>query len=236
MPGRWPRGTSWGMLRRTLRSVRQDQVQVAELVPEVAGVQRVGEPVCEIGGVALHRGPQPAAFQDVNVLGRERTLVELFDAPALMPGHPHRCLQVRRKVPRRRVIELTGLGIPQPDPAGAQPQQIRDQAECPLQGLLHIGRTVKGFGDGVEDPQLPDVRILRTPRLLCGRCLTLVLRHASSWLSVPFACRPRLPLSRSEEHTSELQSRQYLVCRLLLEKKKNKQHVAPYTTQKSPTP
>src|SRR3712207_8740478 len=28
-------------------------------------------------------------------------------------------------------------------------------------------------------------------------------------------------LGRSEEHTSELQSRQYLVCRLLLEKKKN---------------
>src|SRR3712207_7365832 len=27
--------------------------------------------------------------------------------------------------------------------------------------------------------------------------------------------------SRSEEHTSELQSRQYLVCRLLLDKKKN---------------
>src|SRR3712207_6693632 len=39
---------------------------------------------------------------------------------------------------------------------------------------------------------------------------------------------PTMPLSRqklkrSEEHTSELQSRQYLVCRLLLEKKK-KQH------------
>src|SRR5438445_9343360 len=32
--------------------------------------------------------------------------------------------------------------------------------------------------------------------------------------------RRRLP--RSEEHTSELQSRQYLVCRLLLEKKKKK--------------
>src|SRR5438445_13811800 len=29
-----------------------------------------------------------------------------------------------------------------------------------------------------------------------------------------------LELDRSEEHTSELQSRQYLVCRLLLEKKK----------------
>src|SRR3712207_7555966 len=33
------------------------------------------------------------------------------------------------------------------------------------------------------------------------------------------APRPRPP-PRSEEHTSELQSRQYLVCRLLLEKKK----------------
>src|SRR3712207_7557934 len=30
-----------------------------------------------------------------------------------------------------------------------------------------------------------------------------------------------LPVTRSEEHTSELQSRQYLVCRLLLEKKNN---------------
>src|SRR3712207_8806925 len=33
--------------------------------------------------------------------------------------------------------------------------------------------------------------------------------------------RPGTP-ARSEEHTSELQSRQYLVCRLLLEKKKTK--------------
>src|SRR3712207_7220771 len=32
------------------------------------------------------------------------------------------------------------------------------------------------------------------------------------------------PLVRSEEHTSELQSRQYLVCRLLLEKKKKNSH------------
>src|SRR3712207_7701767 len=34
--------------------------------------------------------------------------------------------------------------------------------------------------------------------------------------------RRLLPAARSEEHTSELQSRQYLVCRLLLEKKKIK--------------
>src|SRR3712207_9008499 len=36
----------------------------------------------------------------------------------------------------------------------------------------------------------------------------------------PGAGSRRLRLLRSEEHTSELQSRQYLVCRLLLEKKK----------------
>src|SRR3712207_7165477 len=44
-----------------------------------------------------------------------------------------------------------------------------------------------------------------------------------------------VPMLRSEEHTSELQSRQYLVCRLLLEKKKKKKVLthsshAPYNT------
>src|SRR3712207_8715743 len=34
-----------------------------------------------------------------------------------------------------------------------------------------------------------------------------------------------LDTSRSEEHTSELQSRQYLVCRLLLEKKKKNRKI-----------
>src|SRR5690349_23479957 len=41
---------------------------------------------------------------------------------------------------------------------------------------------------------------------------------------------------RSEEHTSELQSRRDLVCRLLLEKKKyNTKHSAPKTTRTSAT-
>src|SRR3712207_7974664 len=43
----------------------------------------------------------------------------------------------------------------------------------------------------------------------------------------PTSSRESAYSSRSEEHTSELQSRQYLVCRLLLEKKKkyNSRHV-----------
>src|SRR3712207_7052423 len=39
--------------------------------------------------------------------------------------------------------------------------------------------------------------------------------------------------SRSEEHTSELQSRQYLVCRLLLEKKKKlRNRIRRYSTRR----
>src|SRR3712207_9016266 len=40
----------------------------------------------------------------------------------------------------------------------------------------------------------------------------------------------RVELARSEEHTSELQSRQYLVCRLLLEKKKYTSHLTHITS------
>src|SRR5258707_6003016 len=43
-----------------------------------------------------------------------------------------------------------------------------------------------------------------------------------------------LRISRSEEHTSELQSRQYLVCRLLLEKKKKfRNHSIAYSIANS---
>src|SRR3712207_8631624 len=61
---------------------------------------------------------------------------------------------------------------------------------------------------------------------------------SSGWCSTSRpTCRGRrrspTGTSRSEEHTSELQSRQYLVCRLLLEKKKKnnamkKKHIQLY--------
>src|ERR1035438_10571852 len=48
---------------------------------------------------------------------------------------------------------------------------------------------------------------------------------------------PRSFISRSEEHTSELQSLRHLVCRLLLEKKKNKpRQVHPRTPTPGPPP
>src|SRR3712207_8992802 len=51
-----------------------------------------------------------------------------------------------------------------------------------------------------------------------GRVGEVAQRRPSLWR---FQSTSRSWLCRSEEHTSELQSRQYLVCRLLLEKKKN---------------
>src|SRR3712207_7189843 len=44
--------------------------------------------------------------------------------------------------------------------------------------------------------------------------------HSTIALCTSNPCTERAEPERSEEHTSELQSRQYLVCRLLLEKKK----------------
>src|SRR3712207_8616987 len=67
-------------------------------------------------------------------------------------------------------------------------------------------RVADGLGDGVR------VALGRGVRF--GRALALAL------VPVPVPVGRALPVARSEEHTSELQSRQYLVCRLLLEKKK----------------
>src|SRR3712207_8365927 len=62
---------------------------------------------------------------------------------------------------------------------------------------------------GTRNPQLAHASRSRVP----GR------------IGAGFVCSTREP-TRSEEHTSELQSRQYLVCRLLLEKKKKKINIS----------
>src|SRR3712207_8267516 len=61
-------------------------------------------------------------------------------------------------------------------------------------------------------------RLLRPGRRTGGRVRAGRPRAGSSAARTP----------RSEEHTSELQSRQYLVCRLLLEKKKKKLKLNKY--------
>src|SRR2546425_2327919 len=62
-------------------------------------------------------------------------------------------------------------------------------------------------------------------------CLRLVTKLPKSHLGTPHITL----LRRSEEHTSELQSLAYLVCRLLLEKKKNTETRAASSSQPSTT-
>src|SRR2546429_7204934 len=66
----------------------------------------------------------------------------------------------------------------------------------------------------------PYTTLFRSPKLIVCPPVTLSLesRKLESYVLCTF---PETGPLRSEEHTSELQSRLHLVCRLLLEKKKN---------------
>src|SRR3712207_7956328 len=64
---------------------------------------------------------------------------------------------------------------------------------------------------GCRDP-VTSIRIVRRSRYTSTERSSPSSPRAIAWATRSIA--------RSEEHTSELQSRQYLVCRLLLEKKK----------------
>src|SRR2546422_6675210 len=57
------------------------------------------------------------------------------------------------------------------------------------------------------------------PTLLVGDFI--LVNKFTYGIRLPVANKKVMEIGRSEEHTSELQSRLHLVCRLLLEKKKN---------------
>src|SRR5690349_23959418 len=65
-------------------------------------------------------------------------------------------------------------------------------------------------------------RLMHTPRSVTGWKI-----HSNALLPGIFSPLTSIISTRSEEHTSELQSRRDLVCRLLLEKKKKKRRRVP---------
>src|SRR5690606_41526810 len=94
------------------------------------------------------------------------------------------------------------------------------------------------YGDHRDLHSFPTRRSsdLTGPRRPRSRCSGGAPAPATSTTSRPAARRPSATLRRrSEEHTSELQSRENLVCRLLLEKKNNnkKQRIKRYHTVES---
>src|SRR5438874_9538242 len=64
----------------------------------------------------------------------------------------------------------------------------------------------------------------KTSRLTVEPGISLCTESVSFWVRVVKLLTLCTEKSRSEEHTSELQSRRDLVCRLLLEKKKKKEN------------
>src|SRR2546430_13368688 len=84
---------------------------------------------------------------------------------------------------------------------------------CSTKGLIALGSA----------PTLPFHSLLRV--------IAWPLRLSSQGMIIGFFGEPARPM-RSEEHTSELQSQSNLVCRLLLEKKKNASllHALPHRT------
>src|SRR3712207_7603290 len=71
-----------------------------------------------------------------------------------------------------------------------------------------------------EFPKLEGVHIALGEWVKSAAFEDLLARLASGDRDMPNGADVSAFLERSEEHTSELQSHQYLVCRLLLEKKK----------------
>src|SRR2546422_3584576 len=92
----------------------------------------------------------------------------------------------------------------------------RTTRRCYRSGVEALQHTVAGRLDGYR---------LYNPSDLSGRWVCEVCRR-------PLRPAGREHRRRSEEHTSELQSRLHLVCRLLLEKKKKKRKKHDQETRK----
>src|SRR3712207_8399033 len=93
---------------------------------------------------------------------------------------------------------------------------IRRPPRSTLFPYTTLFRSLEDLEQGVAGGQDPEV-LLQLLRVGVNRAVPV---RVVAELDVVVATVQLILAARSEEHTSELQSRQYLVCRLLLEKKK----------------
>src|SRR3712207_8638889 len=109
------------------------------------------------------------------------------------------------------------MGVIDGHDVGAVRKALKSAFEAERPVVVHVA-TVKGKGFApAEDGGLEGMEKWHAakPKSIAGRIPSPAARKVAGGPPAP----PQY--TRSEEHTSELQSRQYLVCRLLLEKKKN---------------
>src|SRR3712207_8876241 len=77
------------------------------------------------------------------------------------------------------------------------------------------------FRSRFDYKKIDDISIIAKHIHLCSTIMVFGMYIYFEHLITFIVFSTAMLIVRSEEHTSELQSRQYLVCRLLLEKKKN---------------
>src|SRR2546425_4215507 len=97
--------------------------------------------------------------------------------------------------------------------ANLRPVRALPNIPCrnPTLDLVIVRENTESLYSGLEHEIIPGV--VESLKIITEKASTRIARFAFAY-------------ARSEEHTSELQSLAYLVCRLLLEKKKNKQNIS----------
>src|SRR5262245_26395221 len=127
---------------------------------------------------------------------------------------------------------LTRTGWPQPEDITPRERLFRPLADQPPLELperrQHVRHRLTGGRRGVDGAVEGDQRPALLLRRRHKRRESIIEREGRSGFATTSAvASPALTLDdRSEEHTSELQSLRHLVCRLLLEKKKNTPEIA----------
>src|SRR2546425_1036560 len=120
---------------------------------------------------------------------------------------------------RRISKPQTEVGGPEREKVLGKPRVIDGPGEAGLSSqVLLVGTEIRKARG--KSPHA-DHSFSRGTAVTCGQ--QAQCRHLLRRLSERRAAHPIGSLGRSEEHTSELQSLAYLVCRLLLEKKKKRQ-------------
>src|SRR5258707_1809118 len=170
--------------------------------------------------LAFAKAAEEAGIYCLHVAEHHATPLNMVPVPGVYLG------AVARETKRMRLGPLVYL-LPLYSP-------LRLIEEISILDHLSHGRLEVGIGRGVSPFELKYHKIdhdeSRAIFIDAFECIsagltTDTLNYSGKYYQfedVPIALRPLMHSNaRSEEHTSELQSRQYLVCRLLLEKKKN---------------